>query len=291
MLPSKTEKLLRELIALPSVNPAFLPQGHARAGELRVAEFLACVAGKAGLGVELRQALPKRPNLLARLLPPGPVKRRVLLAPHMDTVNAADEQFVPRKVGNRLFGRGACDTKGSVAAMLTALTAVARTGRRPAETEIVFAALIDEENAQAGSRSLVAGGFKADLAIVGEATRLQVVTAHKGGLWLRLRTTGKAAHGSEPERGKNAVHEMARIVDLLETDYAAALRQRRHKLLGPPTVSVGAISGGTQPNIVPDQCAIQVDRRTVPGETVESVFEEIQRLLAARKLKASVELA
>jgi acetylornithine deacetylase len=174
--------------------------------------------------------------------------------------------------------------------MLTAMCGIARTGRRPAETELVFVGLIDEENAQAGSRSLVAGGVGADLAIVGEATRLQVVTAHKGGLWLKLQTRGKAAHGAQPELGKNAVHEMARIVDLLETEYASALRQRRHRLLGYPTVSVGAISGGTQANIVPDQCSILVDRRTVPEETDDSVTRELQRLLRDHKLKASIEL-
>jgi acetylornithine deacetylase/succinyl-diaminopimelate desuccinylase-like protein len=288
---SQTEKLLRELIALPSVNPAFLPQGHGRAGELRVSEFLSSVAASAGLDVELRRALPSRPNLLVRLLPARPRKRRVLLAPHLDTVNGSDEQFIPRKERDRLHGRGACDTKGSVASMLSALCAVARRGRRPAETEIVFAGLIDEENAQAGSRALVADGFKADLAIVGEATRLQVVTAHKGGLWLRMGTQGVAAHGAQPELGKNAVHEMARIVDLLETKYASGLRKRRHKLLGHPTVSVGAICGGTQANIVPDHCTILVDRRTVPGETEKSVNGEIEDLLASRKLKASIELA
>ena len=94
------------------------------------------------------------------------------------------------------------------------------------------------------------------LAIVGEPTRLQVVTAHKGSLWLELETRGKAAHGATPQLGKNAVHEMARIVDVLETDYAARLRKRRHPLLGAATVNVGTISGGTQPNIVPDRCAI-----------------------------------
>ncbi len=287
----KTEKLLREIVALPSVNPAFLPKGDSRSGEKRVAEFLASVAASAGLEVEFREVLPDRPNVLARLLPAGRVARRLILAPHLDTVNASDEQFLPRKEGHRLYGRGACDTKGSVAAMLSALCAVARRGRRPAETELVFAGLIDEENAQAGSRSLVAGGFRADLAIVGEATRLQVVTAHKGGLWLRLETRGKAAHGAQPELGKNAVHEMARIVDLLETEYASALRRRRHKLLGFPTVSVGAISGGTQANIVPDHCRILVDRRTVPGETEDTVNREIARLLAVHKLKATVELA
>jgi acetylornithine deacetylase/succinyl-diaminopimelate desuccinylase-like protein len=126
------------------------------------------------------------------------------------------------------------------------------------------------------------------LAIVGEPTRLQVVTAHKGSLWLQLETRGKAAHGATPQLGKNAVHEMARIVNLLETDYAARLRRRRHPLLGTATVNVGMISGGTQPNIVPDRCAITIDRRTLPGETESGVRREIAALLRVKRLPAKI---
>jgi len=204
----------------------------------------------------------------------------------MDTVNASEEQFVPHKAGGRLYGRGACDTKGSIAAMACALFELARSGPRPQQTEIIFVGLVDEEDRQLGSRTLANGGFKADLAIVGEPTSLRVVTAHKGSLWLRLETRGKSAHGSRPEMGQNAVHEMAKIVDLLETKYAAALRKRRHSLLGTATVNVGVISGGTQPNIVPDQCSILVDRRTLPGETEESVRREIKQLLHREHLQA-----
>ncbi len=121
------------------------------------------------------------------------------------------------------------------------------------------------------------------MAIVGEPTKLQVVTAHKGSLWLELETRGKAAHGATPQFGKNAVHEMARIVDLLETDYAAQLRKRKHPLLGAATVNVGTISGGTQPNIVPDFCKISIDRRTLPGETDAKVKSEIAAFLAREK--------
>ena len=281
---TKTDKLLRELIALPSVNPAFLPAKHPRAGEQRVAEFLAATAAQAGLDVEFQAVSPGRSNLLARLSPRGKVQQRLLLAPHLDTVNATDEQFIPRTRNGRLYGRGACDTKGSVAAMLTALCELAQGRQRPAETEIVFVGLVDEEQGQAGSRALVSRGFTADMAIVGEPTRSQVVTAHKGTLWLCLETHGKSAHGSWPELGRNAVHEMARVVDLLETDYAAQLKRRRHPLLGCATVSVGAICGGSQANIVPDRCSILIDRRTLPGETEAGVRREILQVLRRKRL-------
>ncbi len=282
-----TEKLLRDLIALPSVNPAFLPLNDPRAGEGRVADFLAVTAARAGLDVHFQKVLPGRSNVLATLSPPGKVNRRLLLAPHLDTVNAVSEkQFIPRSAHGRIYGRGACDAKGSVAAMLTALSRLARQGRRPAATEIVFAGLMDEEDAQAGSRALAAGGCRADLAIVGEPTRLQIVTAHKGSLWFRLETRGKAAHGSCPHLGKNAVHEMARIVDLFESGYARQLLRRRHPLLGTPTINIGFIHGGAQPNIVPALCVAGADRRTIPGETERSVLAEMNAWLRRHGLRA-----
>ncbi len=292
---TRTEKLLAEIIALPSVNPAFLPPRHPQAGEQRIADFLAATAARAGLEVEFQkvfagghQQSPSRSNVIARLLPRGKIKQTILLAPHLDTVGAEGTKFIPQRKNGRLYGRGACDTKGSVAAMLSAVMELAGCKNRPEQTQIVFVGLIDEEHAQAGSRALVASGFKADLAIVGEPTRLQVVTAHKGSLWLQLATRGRAAHGATPHLGKNAIHEMARIVDFLETDYAKQLKRRKHPLLGSGTVNTGKISGGTQPNIVPDACVIEIDRRTLPGETEKSVIREIAARLRAKKLSAEI---
>jgi acetylornithine deacetylase/succinyl-diaminopimelate desuccinylase-like protein len=305
---TRTEKLLAELIALPSVNPAFAPQSGASArqarlsnsgttarqvrlsnfGEKDVADFLAATAARAGLEVEFQKVLPGRSNLLARLRPRIKIRQTILLAPHLDTIGADGTRFIPQRKNGRLYGRGACDTKGSVAAMLSALCELANAKARPQETEIVFAGLIDEEHAQAGSRALAASGFKADLAIVGEPTRLQVVTAHKGSLWLELETRGRAAHGATPQFGRNAIHEMARIVDVLQTDYSTQLRERTHPLLGHPTVSVGTICGGTQVNIVPDRCIITVDRRTLPGETEVGVKREIRKFLRAKNLSVRI---
>ncbi|MGA2556257.1 MAG: M20/M25/M40 family metallo-hydrolase [Verrucomicrobiota bacterium] len=123
---------------------------------------------------------------------------------------------------------------------------------------------------------------------MGEPTRLRIVSAHKGSLWLGLSTRGKSAHGARPELGRNAVHEMAQVVCLLETDYARRLRLRRHPVLGCATVSVGVIAGGTQPNIVPDACRIVVDRRTLPGETEKAVRAEMMALFRRRKLRVKI---
>ncbi len=284
-----TTRLLKELVALPSVNPALVAADHPRAGEADLAEFLAATAAAAGLDIEFQEAAPGRANLLARWTPSGKVRQRILMAPHLDTVDATDKQFTPFVLGDRLFGRGACDTKGSVAAMLGALCDLANGPRRLAHTEVVFAGLVDEEHGQLGSRALAKSGLHADLAIVGEPTRLKVLTAHKGSLWLRITARGRAAHGAWPEKGSNAVHAMSRIVEALETKYAASLKKRHHSILGSPTVNVGFIQGGTQPNIVPDSCHILVDRRTLPGETARGVLLELSALLAKHGLTARVE--
>lgn len=281
-------KLLAELVAIPSVNPALAPAGDPHAGEERMTALLESRAKAAGLECERSPVLPGRDNLLVRLRPARPPRQRILLAPHVDTVGGLElpgNLFTPVVNNNRLFGRGACDTKGSVAAMFSALLSIAR-DQPPAETEIVFAGLVDEESGQLGSRKLAGDGFKADLAIVGEPTQLKVVTAHKGVLWLRLTTRGKAAHGARPELGANAVHAMAKIVDLLETKYAAQLRRRKHPLLGRATINVGAISGGTQPNIVPSQCTIAIDRRTLPGERDAAICKDLRALLKSKRLSA-----
>ena len=281
-------RLLRELVALPSVNPAFCAAGAAGVGERPVADDLAARAARCGLASERMPVLPGRSNLLLHLEPAARPERRVLLAPHLDTVGATPAQLRPVVRQGRVHGRGACDTKGSIAAMFSALASLARRGPRPAHTEIVLAALVDEEHAQAGSRALARSGLKADLAIVGEPTRLKVVTAHKGNVWLRLETSGKAAHGARPELGRNAVLEMARVVQLLETEYASILRHQRHPLLGAATISVGTIAGGVQPNIVPDRCEIHADRRTLPGEDAASVCREIEALLRLHGRRARV---
>ncbi len=278
-------RLLRDLVAIPSVNPGLLGEDADTPGEEPVAAYLADLAQKHGLDVERQPVLPGRRNLLVRLRPAGKVRQRILLAPHMDVVPAEAAQFKPRIQDGRLYGRGACDTKGCVAAYFHALCQLAKRKQRPRHTEIIFVGLVDEEHMQSGSRAYAKKGPKADLAIVGEPTKLQVVTAHKGDLWWQLKVTGKAAHGATPHLGVSAVHLMARTVEVLLTDYAESLRQNEHPLLGSPTINIGVIQGGTQPNIVPEACSIDIDRRTLPGETEASVRKEILAKLRPHGLK------
>ena len=283
---SQVVKLLRDLIALPSVNNAFLPPGDPHAGEELVADYLKNRARKACLEIETQATNSGRDNLIVRLKPLGQAKHRIILAPHMDTVGGdLDKIFRPTKKGERLHGRGACDTKGSVAVMFHAMEHLAKR-HRPANTEIVFIGFVDEECNQTGSRAFSKLKLKANLALVGEPTRCRVVTAHKGDLWLRLSTRGKAAHGARPELGRNAVHTMAKCIDTIETEYALNLGKRRHPLLGHPTINTGIVRGGSQPNIVPDVCEADLDRRTLPGESFTTISREIGEVLKKRGLKA-----
>ena len=283
---SQVVKLLRDLIALPSVNNAFLPPGDPHAGEELVADYLKNRARKAGLEIETQATNSGRDNLIIRLKPLGQATNRIILAPHMDTVGGdLDKIFRPTKKGERLHGRGACDTKGSVAVMFHAMEHLAKR-HRPANTEIVFIGFVDEECNQTGSRAFSKLKLKANLALVGEPTRCRVVTAHKGDLWLRLSTRGKAAHGARPELGRNAVHTMAKCIDTIETEYAQNLGKRRHPVLGHPTINTGIVRGGSQPNIVPDVCEADLDRRTLPGESFTTISREIGEVLKKRGLKA-----
>ena len=256
-----------------------------------MADYLAALAAQCGLDVDLQEVRPGRRNVWITLRARQKATRRIVLAPHLDTVGGTEitpALFTPRIVGDRLHGRGACDTKGCVAAMVSCLFQMAREGIRPERTEIVLIGLIDEEHGQLGSRAVAASKLKADLAIVGEPTRLKVITAHKGDYWLRLVTRGRSAHGSKPHLGDNAITRMAKVVQLVETEYACLLSERSHLLLGHPTINTGTISGGTQPNVVPDRCEISVDRRMIPGETEASVRAELKRLFSQHKLKVEL---
>ena len=270
MNTSPVVRTLGDLVRIPSVNPAF-EGGTSEAG---VADYVARFCRDRGLEVRLQEVFPGRSNVLARR--PGKTSRRLLFEAHMDTVTAAGmtiPPFEPRIEGGRLYGRGACDTKAGLAAMLHAVAAV----ERP-PCDVWIAAVVDEEHAFRGVLKLCEG-LKADVAIVSEPTGMRLVSASKGVLRWKIRCRGRAAHSSKPHLGDNAITRMARVVLALEND-TAALGRASHPLVGSPTLSVGLIQGGTQVNIVPDACTISVDRRLIPGEDPVDVRRHYERLLA-----------
>jgi acetylornithine deacetylase/succinyl-diaminopimelate desuccinylase family protein len=269
--------LLKDLVALPSVNPSF-----GGTGEAGVADYVAAFLQRSGIEPTRQPVFPGgRDNVYARMGHlPGPA---VLLEAHMDTVDAegwfSGDPFDPVEKDGRLYGRGACDTKASLAVLLAV---AAHFASRPEELRrpFVFAATIDEEEKQTGAFRLMEAGLSLDGAITGEPTLLDIVHAHKGCLRFRIRTSGRAAHGAFPELGDNAVMRMGRVLSLL-SEYSRELASRpAHPLLGKPTLNVGTIRGGQSANVVPDSCEIELDRRLLPDEKGREAIEEIENLLA-----------
>jgi acetylornithine deacetylase len=272
-------RLLSDLVAIPSMNPMGRGRRGAEYEEAAAADYVARALGVLGADVERQEVAPGRPNVLGRFNTGAPAT--ILLEAHLDTVPAdgmAVEPFTPVVRDGRLYGRGACDTKGSLAAFLFA---VGEAVRRPEALRynIVFAAVADEEFGFTGAREAVARGLHADLGIAGEPTRLRIVRAHKGVTRWRIHAEGKAAHSAYPERGTNAIYRMAPALVRLE-HYGAMLKNGpAHEALGTGSLSVGVIEGGQAVNVVPDRCSIDVDRRTLPGESTAQVLGAVRSLL------------
>jgi acetylornithine deacetylase len=219
------------------------------------------------------EVLPGRPNLVATF-PGHDPSVSLMLEAHADVVAAEDRQFQPQVRAGRLYGRGACDTKGPMAAMLMGIRQVLDEDGQPPLT-VHFVTTCNEELGARGAHALMASGFRPTAAVVGEPTELEIVHACKGVVRIRLTTHGVAAHSSDPSRGVNAIYKMRRVLTHIEEQVAPALSAVRHPLLGSPTVSVGTIRGGTQVNVVPDRCEIEVDRRLVPAEDRAQVIRQI----------------
>lgn len=269
--------VLSDLIALESVN-VDLPGG--RAGEAAVAEYIGTFCRRLGLEPVAAGGYPGRPNAVWRLPVPG-ATRTLMFEAHMDTVTLANmpDGTRPRVAAGRLYGRGACDTKGSLAGMLCA---VAELARNPAglAANIVVAGVVDEEVGATGARLLVEAGLRPDAAVVGEPTLLRPVIAHKGVVRLTVRTRGRSAHTSQPENGDNAILQMVEVIRFLEEQVAPGLAALSHPLVGAPRQTVSMISGGHQLNFVPEECRIGVDRRTLPSEEPAAVLAGYREALA-----------
>ncbi len=287
-------ELLRQLVAIPSVNP----MGRAVAGpeflESRLSDFLESFFRPLGVPHERIEVAPGRANVIARFDSPG-ARRTILLDAHQDTVptdGMVIEPFAPVERDGRLYGRGACDVKGGLAAMLAAFERLVR--ERPAgAANVVLSCTCDEEHtvlginsltrlwSEPGRPSLLAD--RPDAAVVAEPTGGHVVVAHKGVARWKIQTRGRACHSSAPDQGVNAIYRMARVLSALEA-YAAELPTvvPPHPLCGPATLSVGRIEGGVSVNTVPDRCAIEIDRRVLPGEDALAVAEPVTAFVRER---------
>ncbi|WP_292387984.1 M20 family metallopeptidase [Mesorhizobium sp.] len=269
-----TVALLQDLVKIESVNPSLSPRGS---GEQRVAEYLERFCRDRNLPYELQHVVDGRSNFLTWISGKDP-SRRLLFVAHMDTVptdNWASDPFSPELKDNRLYGRGSCDTKGSLSAMMIALSTL---GDRQPNATIVVAASIDEEYRKIGARAIALSGKSYDAAVVGEPTELELVVAHKGSVRWQIEVQGVPAHTSKPHLGVNAISGMAKVI-LALNEHGEDLASRTQPLVSPPTLTVSLIEGGLELTTVPPSCRIWVDRRLVPGERPEQALAEVENIL------------
>jgi acetylornithine deacetylase len=265
--------LTAELVAIDSTNPDLVPGG---AGEAEIARFVADWLESTGLDVELNELSPNRANVIAVARGSGG-GRTLMLNAHMDIVGAGGmgEPWTPRIDGTRLYGRGAYDMKASLAAIMLAGREATRLDLRG---DVIVTAVADEEFASIGVQDIVRH-VAADAAIVAEPTGLELCVAHKGFVWLEVETRGVASHGSLPEEGVDAIAKMGPVLTGL-ADLDRGLRARPgHPLLGPSSIHASLIRGGQELSTYPARCLLSVERRTIPGETIAEVEEQIAAML------------
>lgn len=285
--PRSVVDLLRALVAIPSVNPDGDP-GTDQVGEARIGAYVLDFLRSIGAEVSQTEVEPGRANVFGMLKADGQPKRRLVFAPHLDTVTVAGmsiSPFDPVVRNGRLYGRGSSDTKGSMAAMLWAIRAWAKSKeRKNSGLEITFAGMMGEEAGLVGATAWAKTKPKFDLAIIGEPTGMRVVHAAKGPLWLKLTAKGVACHASQPERGRNAILLMAQALGVVDKRLAPALAKRSHRLLGRSTVNVGLINGGSKVNVVPDICTAMLDLRLIPTWSRTELLKLIRDLFKRESL-------
>jgi acetylornithine deacetylase/succinyl-diaminopimelate desuccinylase-like protein len=282
--------LLQQMVRIPSVNPDNAP-GTEQHGEEMLAVFLSGWLESIGARVHLEEIRPGRPNLIARFAPVDG-RPRILLGPHLDTVGVAGMTIDPFGGGVRdgkLWGRGACDTKGPMAAMLWGLHEN-RGILADLPVAVDFVAFMGEESGQWGSKDFARQhGSIYQFALVGEPTSMEVVHVTKGSLWATLRATGRAAHSSMPEKGENAILKLARAIDRLDCHLGAELAGYTHPVLGHSTLNIGVIRGGTRPNIVPDHAEAELDIRITPSLTAAGgALRLLEETIASYELPVSI---
>lgn len=278
---TQVRDLLQRLVSIPSVNPELEPGG---AGESALARFCADQLKLWGFNVDVVEVAPGRPNVVARH---GTGQPRIVLNGHLDTVGVAGMSiapFEPTIREGRMQGRGSCDMKGGVAALLEAARRVAGA---PHSGTLIVALTSDEEHASAGMAALVRDGLEADSAIVCEPTELAVMPAHKGFVWIEVVFRGRAAHGSRPDEGIDAIRHAGRFLAALDEVDARLAARAPHPLLGHGSIHAGTIEGGSAPSVYPDWCRVVVERRTLPGETDDEVMSEVAAL--AQRVSGEVE--
>lgn len=264
--------LLRELVRIDSRNPSLIPDGP---GEGQVARALADVLRSWGMDARLQDVVTGRPNVIAKVPGTTSSARSLMFNGHIDTVGVEGMTHAPFAAETRhgaIYGRGASDMKGGVAAMCAAAGRL----QGSLKGDLIIAAVIDEEWQSIGTKALVQAGLRAHAAVVTEPTRLTIMPAHKGFAWIELTVHGRAAHGSRWDLGVDAIRNMGLFLTELERIDSEVLPRRTHQLLGRASVHASTIEGGIGLSTYPDRCVLRVERRTIPGEDAETAVREIR---------------
>ncbi len=278
-MTDNTINLLRDLIAIDSVNPSLVTGG---AGEQEIAGAVAEYMRHIGLDVTVTEVAPGRCNVIGVLEGQRPGKA-LMFCGHLDTVGVEgmERPFDPLEREGRIYGRGSGDMKGGLAAMLEAARALAHNGGWQSG-RLIVAAVVDEEYASIGADALV-NDWQADAAIVTEPTGLVVAIGHKGFSWLEITTEGRAAHGSRPLEGRDAILYMGRVLQQLQALNQKLQQQAPHSLLGHPSLHASLIEGGREMSTYPDKCLLKIERRNVSGERAGIALMEVEEILASLK--------
>ncbi|MBI4763426.1 MAG: ArgE/DapE family deacylase [Deltaproteobacteria bacterium] len=269
-------KVLQDLIRIESINPELAGRGS---GEYLIAQHIGRYLAAIGLEVRYQEIKPKRVNVIGVLKGSGEGKS-LMLNGHTDTVGITRMDIEPLNPvfrDGKVYGRGSFDMKGGLAAIMIAVKAIIEAGLRP-QGDIILAFVADEEYLSLGTEVLVRE-YPADAAILCEPTNLKVCIAHKGFAWIKVEVFGKAAHGSRPDRGIDAIVKAGKFLARIEELGKEALIQKKHPLLGSPSIHASLIKGGTELSTYPDYCLIELERRFIPGESVKTIEAEMQALI------------
>ena len=269
-------EILQGMVKIDSVNPSI---GKGGKGEFKIARYIGVCLAEKGLEVIFQEIKPNRANVIG-ILKGGDNGKSLMINGHTDTVGVDGmdiKPLNPRYENGKVYGRGSLDMKSGLSAMIIAAKAIVRSGVK-LKGDVIFAFVADEEYKSIGTETL-AKKYSADAAIVCEPTNLEIGIAHKGFAWTKVEVFGKAAHGSRPDEGIDAIVKGGKVLSEVDNLANNILPQKKHPLLGSPSIHASLISGGTELSTYPDYCKIELERRTIPGEDYQTVADETEGLI------------
>lgn len=264
--------ILKKMISIPTYHGI-------KNQETDLANYIHKILTKEGIESKVKNIVDGRSNIIAKIRGNGKGKN-LLLNGHLDTVEPNDmkDALVPRLIDGKLYGRGASDMKGPIAAMIAAIIAIKRMDIK-LKGDLVFSGVIDEEHNSIGTINLIKDGINADAAIVGEPSDLEICIAHRGLEWFKFEFIGKTVHGGSQDEGVNAILQAVKFINRVNDSLEVQIKKRSHDILGNPTINVGVINGGTQLSTVPGKCEVFIDRRYLPSESYDQIVDEFQNII------------